>query len=86
LTTAGRLVKGAVCFPTSIWCRNGKYRSYRDDIDYFGVYCPDTQQVYLVPVNDVPDRGANLRVEAPRNNQGKACAGQKTTLSSLADS
>jgi hypothetical protein len=43
----------------------------QDDVDYFGVYCPDTRQVYLVPVEAVPDRGANLRVETPRNNQSK---------------
>jgi hypothetical protein len=34
-------------------------------------HCADTQQVYLVPVDDVADRGANLRVDAPRNNQVK---------------
>ena len=67
----GRLVKGAICFPTSIWCRDNNYRSYRNDVDYFGVYCPGTQQVYLVPVGDVPNRGASLRVTPPRNNQGK---------------
>jgi len=67
----GRLIKGAVYFPTSIWCRGNKYRPYRNDVDYFGVYCPGTEQVYLVPVGDVPDRGASLRVEAPRNNQSK---------------
>jgi hypothetical protein len=67
----GRLLNGAVYFPTSIWCRGNKYRPYRNDVDYFGVYCPDTQEVYLVPVGDVPDRGASLRVEAPRNNQTK---------------
>jgi hypothetical protein len=56
------LVKGAVVFPTAIMCRNNMYRSYRGDVDYFGVYCPGTAQVYLVPIADVPDRAANLRV------------------------
>jgi len=67
----GRLIKGAVCFPTAIWCRGNKYRSYRGDVDYFGVYCPDARQVYLVPVADVPDRCASLRVDPPRNGQAK---------------
>ncbi|MGC2655775.1 MAG: group I intron-associated PD-(D/E)XK endonuclease [Mycobacterium sp.] len=49
----GRLIKGAVCFPTSIRWRNSKYRSYRGDINYFGVYCPDAPRVYLVPVEGV---------------------------------
>jgi PD-(D/E)XK endonuclease len=67
----GRLVRGAVYFPTSIWCRDKNWRPYRDDVDFFGVYCPDTNEVYLVPIGDVPDRGASLRIEPPRNNQVK---------------
>jgi hypothetical protein len=65
----GRLVKGAVIFPTAIMCRSNSCRSYRGDVDYFGVYCPGTAQVYLVPIADVPDRGASLRVVLPRNGQ-----------------
>ena len=41
------------------------------DVDYFGVYCPDTDAVYLVPITDVPDRGACLRVKPTKNNQAK---------------
>ena len=67
----GRLLKGAVFFPTAIWCRNLSYRSYQGDVDLFGVYCPDTSQVYLVPIDDVPDKGASLRVVPPRNGQAR---------------
>jgi hypothetical protein len=67
----GRLVKGAVVFPTAIICRSNMYRSYRGDVDYFGVYCPGTAQVYLVPISDVPERAANLRVVQPLNGQTK---------------
>jgi hypothetical protein len=67
----GRLLKGAVNFPTAIMCRDNNYRSYRGDVDYFGVYCPGTKKVYLVPIGDVPDRTANLRVESTRNGQAK---------------
>jgi hypothetical protein len=67
----GRLIRGAVCFPTAIWCRGNKYRSYRGDADCFGVYCPETRQVYLVPVGHAPDRSASLRVDPPRNGQAK---------------
>jgi len=35
------------------------------------VYCPDTDAVYLVPITDVPDRGACLRVKPTKNNQAK---------------
>ncbi|MBO0824177.1 MAG: hypothetical protein J2P27_10005 [Actinobacteria bacterium] len=66
----GRLLKqGVVFFPTAIWCRNMSYRSYRGDVDLFGVYCPSTGQVYLVPIEDVPERAAYLRVVPPKNGQ-----------------
>ena len=32
---------------------------------------PDTDAVYLVPITDVPDRGACLRVKPTKNNQAK---------------
>jgi hypothetical protein len=66
----GRLLKqGLVFFPTAIWCRNMSYRSYRGDVDSFGVYCPSTGEVYLVPIGDVPERAAYLRVEPTKNGQ-----------------
>jgi len=66
----GRLLReGVVFFPTAIWCRNLSYRSYRGDVDLFGVYCADTEQVYLVPIADVPEKAASLRVIPPKNGQ-----------------
>jgi hypothetical protein len=45
-------------------------RDYHGQIDYFGVYCPETQAVYLVPIGDVQTRvTAILRVTPSRNNQ-----------------
>jgi hypothetical protein len=36
------------------------------------VYCPDTDAVYLVPIEDVgPHTSAHLRVEPAKNNQTK---------------
>jgi hypothetical protein len=50
-----------------------RHRIYEDhEIDYFGVYCPDTDAVYLVPIKDVgPRTPAYLRVEPAKNNQAK---------------
>jgi PD-(D/E)XK nuclease superfamily protein len=47
-------------------------RDYEGEIDYFGVYCPETSGVYLVPMSDlqIRVRGA-LRVDPPKNNQRK---------------
>lgn len=70
----GRLRNGAVVFyPCSVDSRSKKGRcirkNYRQDVDFFGVYCPDNRKCYLVPVKEVPVTGCFLRVEAPRNGQ-----------------
>ncbi len=46
-------------------------RGYKGDIDYFGIYCPETDKCYLVSVNDVPDRFPTLRVVPTKNNQSR---------------
>jgi len=41
-------------------------------IDAFGVFCPDNEKVYIIPIDDLPlAREAKLRLEAPRNSQAK---------------
>ena len=45
-------------------------RDYLGQIDFFGVYCPETGGAYLVPVEDAQVRAAGtLRVTPPRNGQ-----------------
>ena len=49
---------------------NTARRDYRGQVDYFGVYCPETRAVYLVPIEDLETRVmAILRVTPSRNNQ-----------------
>jgi hypothetical protein len=69
----GQLLKkrGAVFFRTAKQYPNGRFVPYTTDADYFGVYCPQTREVYLVPVSDVPEGSANLRIDRPMNNQAK---------------
>src|SRR5712691_2262730 len=71
----GRLREGAILFNT---CSSYAHhpnptmvrRSYRGDIDYFGVYCATTGGVYLVPIEHAALKNrAALRVFPPRNNQ-----------------
>src|SRR5947209_19864268 len=47
----GCISQGCIDFSTasSYWRRD-----YRGQIEYFAVYSPDTQKVYLVPVDHVP--------------------------------
>ena len=71
----GRLRDGSVRFATCSSYAHHRaarftYRDYAGEIDAFAVFCPQTDTVYLVPIDSVPPkRGAALRVDAPRNNQ-----------------
>jgi hypothetical protein len=46
-------------------------RSYRGDVEFFGVYSPEIGKVYIVPVEAVPKFSAQLRLKNPKNNQEK---------------
>ena len=71
----GRLIRGAVTFyPCSVDSRSEKGRcirkSYGGQVELFGIYCPDNDKVYLVPIGALTDQQqCRLRVEPPRNNQ-----------------
>jgi ArsR family transcriptional regulator len=65
---SGRERNGSIVFRTYSVGR-GPARDYRGEVDVFGVYCHDRKEVYLVPVRDVPLRGASLRLTPPRNGQ-----------------
>jgi hypothetical protein len=67
----GRLVDGAVSFPT---CSSYRHRGlgtkdYRGQADLFAVYCPDNEKTYIVPVDDVGTRTCRLRVLPSKNGQ-----------------
>lgn len=70
----GRLRNGVIRFvPCSIDSRSkpgGRVcRSYRGEIDLFGVYCPDNNKCYLVPVGKAGQCGCHLRIALPQNGQ-----------------
>jgi hypothetical protein len=46
-------------------------RDYRGEIDAFGVYSPDLDRAFLVPVIDVSIRSCSLRLVPARNRQLK---------------
>lgn len=67
-----RVRNGAVQFPTaSVQRDTGVRTSYEGQVDLFGVYCPDNDKVYLVPVKDLPKNLGILRIDTPKNNQSK---------------
>jgi hypothetical protein len=50
---------------------NRQMRHYRGQCDYFAVYCENLNKVYLIPVDQVGTTRAHLRLDTPKNNQGK---------------
>lgn len=67
----GRLRRGVVIFNTSSTHhhRGRPSKSYKGDADLFGVYCPENDCCYLVPVGDVPEEKGQLRTIPAKNNQ-----------------
>jgi PD-(D/E)XK endonuclease len=48
---------------------NGAPTGYRNAADVFAAYAPSTGQVYVIPVDEVPETEVWLRVEPARSNQ-----------------
>ena len=75
----GRLFRGAVCFrPHRLRAANRetgwerRITDYQGVIDFFGVYCPENDCVYLVPIDVVTTTCiCTLRVTVAKNNQSK---------------
>ncbi len=66
----GCLKDGYVLFRTvSVHSQGAHRRTYEGEVDFFAVYCPDNQRVYLVPADPLPREMASLRLTAPRNGQ-----------------
>lgn len=63
--------KGVVEFSTcsSYSHRGGKSKGYSGQVDFFGVFCPDLNEVYLVPIEEVGGKMATLRVRPSKNGQ-----------------
>jgi PD-(D/E)XK nuclease superfamily protein len=73
---SGRLRRGAIIFKVCSSYAHHRSparpeRDYHGQIDVFGVYCHDTNAVYIVPIEQVGTHQASLRVQAPRNGQRK---------------
>ena len=71
----GRLSDGSITFSTvSIHRKNKKYirNGYKNEIDYFIIYCPELDKFYYIHVDDITERNSHVwRVFTPKNNQLK---------------
>jgi hypothetical protein len=66
----GKLIRNgkAVMFRTANYVK-GRYKHYQGEIELFGVYCPENEKVYLVPVEDTRKYVCVLRLAPTRNGQ-----------------
>lgn len=61
---------GAIIFNTRSNWPDGKHPlHYRGQAEFFGVYCHETGDCYLVPVDEVGTKDARLRLAPAKNNQ-----------------
>ena len=70
----GRLRRGAVLWsPASVRCNTREilFRGYEGEIDLFLIYCPETDRIYAVPIEEANGRQGSLRVAPTRNGQQK---------------
>lgn len=68
----GRLRNGAIVFNTYSTHGHRKgvaCRPYTNQVDFFGVYCPQTNSAYLIPIEDTRPFSASLRLHATKNAQ-----------------
>jgi PD-(D/E)XK endonuclease len=68
----GRLRKGRILFNTESIRSNTKEtlrRGYRGEADLFLVYCPETERVYALSIDELALSEGSLRVEPTTNGQ-----------------
>ena len=44
-------------------------RSYKGQVDFFIIFCRETDKLYLLPIEACSDSDIKLRLEKPKNNQ-----------------
>ena len=68
--------RGVLIFNTANTVSRARGREIRkqytsDEIEFFGIYSPDTQECYLIPVENAPMGHGQLRIAPTKNNQEK---------------
>jgi PD-(D/E)XK endonuclease len=63
-----RLTKGCLIFNTCSLGRKNEMHHYDNDADFFGVYSPDLDSVYLIAVKDTSRGKQSLRIDKPKSN------------------
>jgi hypothetical protein len=67
----GRLRNGVILFKACSKTRSGISLSYVGKADVFIVYCPETEDCYEIPVEDIKTIEGFIRIAPTLNNQSK---------------
>jgi PD-(D/E)XK endonuclease len=70
----GRLRNGCVMFPAYSMRSNTRKswrRDYKDDVELFLVYCPETGGIYAIPIEEATHTHGTLRIDPTANGQDK---------------
>jgi PD-(D/E)XK nuclease superfamily protein len=65
------VIKFATASSYNYTMKNKVWRHYRGQCEYFAVYCPETEKVYFVSVDEVGVTQTILRLAPTANNQEK---------------
>lgn len=70
---SGRLRNGCIRFGTSstMWYGGFRRKNYRGQVDFFGIYCPELEKAYLIPVDSIGLTQGVLRINPTKNKQSK---------------
>ena len=66
----GKLTEGKIIF-NGCSVDKKQSRRYTDEVEIFLVYCPDTDKVYWLPIEEITSDKPYLRVDPPKNGQTK---------------
>jgi hypothetical protein len=70
----GRLRDGCVIFHAQSVRSNMRktvIRDYKSDVELFVVHCPDTDGIYVIPIDDATRTQGTLRISPTANGQDK---------------
>jgi hypothetical protein len=70
----GRLREGTIIFAVKSVRSNTRrtyVRTYENEVDLFLIYCPDTDRIYAVPIEEATSSVGALRVAPTANGQAK---------------
>lgn len=65
----GCLRKGVIRFRTYSMTKAGAKHYTKNEIDAFGVYCPENEKVYFIPIEQCSKSTTSLRIEPSKSIQ-----------------